>query len=280
MYGCTRLALDRPRPDERDLHRQVVEVLGPRAQEALHLRAALDLEVADRVGAPGSRRRRPASSSGMRERSIGSPCSRARSARRSPRPPRASRARAGRSSGSRRRRRSPCPTGRAAGPAIAAGCTGTSSTSGRVEITIPPGCWEMWRGRPRDLAPSARANARQRGETSLRSRVRQLRELLGDPLRVPAVGEPREPLELGERQPERLADVADRAARAVGREARDERGVLAPVALGDARRSASRGCRAGSRGRCRAPRSSSSVEEAAEREARASTGSTCESPVR
>ena len=33
-------------------------------------------------------------------------------------------------------------------PAIAAGCTGTSSTSGRDEMTIPPGCWEMWRGRP------------------------------------------------------------------------------------------------------------------------------------
>ena len=33
-------------------------------------------------------------------------------------------------------------------PAIAAGCTGTSSTSGRVEMTIPPGCCETWRGRP------------------------------------------------------------------------------------------------------------------------------------
>ena len=50
MYGWTALALDRPRPDERDLDRQVVEVLRPRAQQALHLRAALDLEVADRVG--------------------------------------------------------------------------------------------------------------------------------------------------------------------------------------------------------------------------------------
>ena len=44
-------ALDRPGPDERDLDRQVVEVLRPRAQEALHLGAALDLEVADGVGA-------------------------------------------------------------------------------------------------------------------------------------------------------------------------------------------------------------------------------------
>ena len=44
------LALDRPRADERDLHGQVVEVLGLRAQQALHLRAALDLEDADGVG--------------------------------------------------------------------------------------------------------------------------------------------------------------------------------------------------------------------------------------
>ena len=52
--------------------------------------------------------------------------------------------------------------------------------------------------------------------------------------RVPAVRELREPLELGEGQPQRLADVADRTTRAIRREARDERGVLAAVALGDA----------------------------------------------
>ena len=33
-------------------------------------------------------------------------------------------------------------------PSIAAGCTGQMSTSGVVERTIPPGCWEAWRGRP------------------------------------------------------------------------------------------------------------------------------------
>ena len=48
MHG---LPLDRPRPHERDLHRDVVEVLRLRPQEALHLRAALDLERADRVRA-------------------------------------------------------------------------------------------------------------------------------------------------------------------------------------------------------------------------------------
>ena len=44
------LALDRPGPDECDLDGQVVEVLGPCAQQALHLRAALDLEDTDGVG--------------------------------------------------------------------------------------------------------------------------------------------------------------------------------------------------------------------------------------
>ncbi len=61
----------------------------------------------------------------------------------------------------------------------------------------------------------------------------QALDLLGDAVRV-ALGDPREPLELGERQPERLAEVADRAARVVGGEAGDERGVLVPVALGHA----------------------------------------------
>ncbi len=46
-----RLALDRPRTDERDLHGQVVDRLRTRSEQALHLRAALDLERADRVGA-------------------------------------------------------------------------------------------------------------------------------------------------------------------------------------------------------------------------------------
>ena len=47
MHG---LPLDRPRPHERDLHRDVVDRLRPRAEDDLHLRAALDLEAADRVG--------------------------------------------------------------------------------------------------------------------------------------------------------------------------------------------------------------------------------------
>ena len=115
-------------------------------------------------------------------------------------------------------------------PAIAAGCTGTRSISGRVEITIPPGCWERWRGRPAISCVSSR-KASQRGPACV-ARARRASSL-GDAGRVPAVGDAGEPLELGEREAERLADVADRAAAPVGREGGDERGVLAAVALGD-----------------------------------------------
>ena len=251
MYGWTRLALDRPRPDERDLDRQVVEVLRPRAQQHLHLRAALDLEDADRVRVADLAvdllvvERDPRQVDRARR-------ARARSGRRSPRPRTASRARAGRSSGSRRRRRSPCPTGRSGGRPSPPASPGTSSISGRDEMIIPPGCCEMWRGQAGDLAASS-PKARQRGEPRLVRQARDEGELLGDAARVPAVGDAGEPLELAEREAERLADVADRAARAVGGEAGDESGVLAAVVLGDARRSASRGCRAGSRGRCPGP---------------------------
>ena len=100
-------------------------------------------------------------------------------------------------------------------------------------MTIPPGCCEMWRGRPAISVQSA-PNARQRGERELRRRVGERGDLVGDALRVPAVGQPREPLEVGVREAERLADVADRAARAVRREGRDERCVLRAVALDDA----------------------------------------------
>jgi len=48
-----------------------------------------------------------------------------------------------------------------------------------------------------------------------------------------ALRESRQPLQLCVREAERHADVADRAARVVGRERGDERGVLAPVLVAD-----------------------------------------------
>ncbi len=44
------LAHDRPRPDDGDLHHDVVKLLWPQARQRRHLRAALHLEHADGVG--------------------------------------------------------------------------------------------------------------------------------------------------------------------------------------------------------------------------------------
>ena len=49
--GVDRPSLDRAGADDRDLDRQVLEVGRARAAQRLHLRAALDLKDADRVGA-------------------------------------------------------------------------------------------------------------------------------------------------------------------------------------------------------------------------------------
>ena len=168
MYGWTALALDRPRPDERDLDRQVVEVLRARAQQALHLRAALDLEVADGVRAAGSRRRRPGRRAGSARGRSSCRCSRAiwstqsSTAESIPRP-------------SRSIFRKPASAHESLShwqicrPSIAAGCTGTSSTSGRRRDDHPA---RVLRDVPRqaaDLARRARAKARQRGDASLAS---------------------------------------------------------------------------------------------------------------
>ena len=71
--GVDGLALDRPRPHERDLGQMSSSVSGRVRRMHLHLRAALDLEVADGVRPLDLGDTRPRSSSGMRERSIVSP---------------------------------------------------------------------------------------------------------------------------------------------------------------------------------------------------------------
>ena len=87
----------------------------------------------------------------------------------------------------------------------------------------------MWRGRPAISRVSSR-KASQRGPECAPGTPAS-----SSATRVASqpVADAREPLELAERQAERLADIADRAAASVGGEARDERGVLAAVALGD-----------------------------------------------
>ena len=90
------LALDRPRPDERDLHREVVEVLRPRAQQRSASARGSRSGRRRRCRPPGSRRTRPGRRAG-RARGRSARRAGARSRRRTPRRPTASRARAGRS---------------------------------------------------------------------------------------------------------------------------------------------------------------------------------------
>ena len=122
-------------------------MLGLRAPQRLHLRAALDLEHAGRLGALDRLVDLRGRRSRMRERSIRSPRTRAiSSTQRStadsiPSPSRS----IFRKPASAHESLSHCTRLR---PSIAEGCTGQRSISGSVEITIPPGCWEAWRGRP------------------------------------------------------------------------------------------------------------------------------------
>ena len=145
--GVDRAALDRPGAHDRDLDREVVEVLRARAPQRGHLRAALDLEdagrlgVLDRVVDLGGRR------SGIRERSIRSP--RARGDLLDAALDRGEHPEAEQVDLQEARVGAgvlvPLTIWR---PSIAAGTTGQQSTSGRVATIIPPGCWERWRGRP------------------------------------------------------------------------------------------------------------------------------------
>ena len=194
------------------------------------------------------------SSSAIRERSSGSPRRARRLRRRSARPPRASPAPAGRSSGSRRRAQESLSHWTIWRPSIAAGTTGQTSISGSVEITIPPECWEAWRGRPSASAaePEQRLPARRggalgadRGDDVALDLRRGLVE--ADRLRHPA------------RSPPAAAPAPCRGRgrrRAGGRSGRRRPGPSGRRRSARARAgSAPRGCRAGSRGRCPASRS-------------------------
>ena len=225
--GVDGLALDRPRADERDLDGQVVEVLGAGSQEALHLGAALDLEEPDGVGALDL-----AVDLGIVERDPREIDRLAVEARdqldglldggEHPEAEQVDLEEAG--------------VGARVLVPLADLAAGHRGGLHRHEVDQRP---------RRDHHPARVLGevARQPGDLvgqlaeGLPARAGvgagHVLELGGDTGCLPAVGDAGEPLELGEREPERLADVADRAAAAVGREGRDERGVLAAVALGD-----------------------------------------------
>ena len=224
-------ALDRPRPHQRHLHGQVVEVLRQGARQHLHLRPALDLEDAGRLRRAGSPRRPARSSSGIRERSIRSPrvardlVHAALDRREHPQPeqvdlqearvrarvlvplhdlPPLHRRRLHRADVDQRRGRDHHP----------AGVLGDVARQPRRP-----------RGSELGQRPPARRARPQPAPSASSIRVARV------PARLVDVDRPRDPLHLARRQPQRLAEVADRAARPVGGEGRDQRRALRPVAL-------------------------------------------------
>ena len=274
--GMDGAALDRPRPHQRHLHRQVVQVLRQRPRQHLHLRPALDLEHAGGLRPLDRTRQACSSSSGTRERSIRSSrvlaiSSTHRSTAESiPSPSRS----IFRNPASAHESLSHCTICR---PSIAAGCTGQSSISDVVEITIPPGCCDMCRGSPAICGKSS-ASARHRSSAPATGP--------GSPPSAPTrPGSPHR-----RRPPARTARPRPGAAPAPCRgrgphRARGRWGRRRPAPTGRRRSarapagSASRGCREGSRGRCRGPRSAPR-SGSGPRKRSFFTGSTCESPVR
>ena len=225
------LSLDRARAHERDLHREVLEVLGPRAEEALHLRTAFDLERADGVGALDLLVDRRVLEIDAREvdRLVVHACDLAHAlfdGAEHPEPEQVDLHEA-------------CVRARvlvplAELPPFHRGRLHRDELDERPRGDDHPA--RMLRDVPRqarDLGAALDERAPARREQLPLGVGKQL-ELLRDLPRVPALGELREPLELRLREAERLADVADRAARAVRGERRDERRVLPAVALGHA----------------------------------------------
>ena len=117
-------------------------------------------------------------------------------------------------------------------PVIAAFSIGTVSQSGRRVITNPPTWIERWRGKPCSSRASASVCARAPSRVDVEPRLREelrpdLREVLVRP------DELREPVDLLERQPERLAHVAQRGLAAVADDLADHPRAVPPVPLVD-----------------------------------------------
>ena len=225
MHGA---ALDRPRPHERDLDRQVLEVLGPRAQQHLHLRARLDLEDADGVGGLDLGIRPGVVERGARE--VDRLAARARDQVDAP------------LDGAQHAQAEQVDLEEArVGARVLVPLAELAALHRRGHERHELG---QRAGRDDHPAGVLREVARQAGDLAAEVRERPeaavvgalahavgLRELLAHVLGAPAVGAPRQAVEIGRRQAQRLAELADRAARAVGREGRDQRAALAPEAV-------------------------------------------------
>ena len=223
-----RAALDRPRPHQSHLHGQVVEVPRKRARQHLHLRTALDLEDAGRLRPldrtpdlvvverhveevdPLTARARDLIDAALHRREH-------------PQPEQVDLQEAGVGTGvlvplgdlpplHRRRLHRAELDQRSGGDHHAAGMLGDVA------------------GQTRDLGQQLgeRLPARRAGPQPA-ERLRH--PLPGIAARLVDVHGPREPLHLAERQPQRLAEVSDRAARPIGGEGSDQRRALLSIAL-------------------------------------------------
>ena len=223
------VALDRPRPDDRDLDHEVVESLGLHARQHRHLRPAFDLEHADRVGLPDHRVGRADPPAGSWRDRGRCPCdsrSRSKARRMQPSMPRPSTSTFMnfRISISFLSHSMTCRF------SMAAGSIGTRSSRRSCVSTKPPGCCERWRGAPISVAGEFQGQA-QRGSSRLR--LRSLTSLLAHALRAPA------PDETGQRachvlrHAQHLADFAHCAAGAVGNHDGGERRAMPAIGVVD-----------------------------------------------
>ena len=227
MHGA---ALDRPGPHQRDLHHEVVEALRPRAQQHLHLRARLDLEHADGVRGLdlgvhlGGRRAGCARGRGARPWPGSSSVTHDSTADSMPEPEQVDLEEAGvgagvlvpladRAPGHRRGLQRHQAVERPVGDHHAAGVL--------REVAREAG--DLARQRRRGRGSAGRRRARRRPAAR-----RSSSPTCGG---VPAVGRGGQPRDVARRQAERLAELADGAARPVGGEGADERGLPRAVAL-------------------------------------------------
>ena len=276
--GVDGAAEDRPRAHDRDLDREVVERLRPRPVQRLHLRAALDLERAHRVGRLDRRVGRVVVERDPRE--VDALAARARDqldraldAGEHPEPEQVDleearvgarvlvplaqlaalhRGRQHRAAVDQRPRRDDHPAGVLGEVArqpvgLVAQPRQPRPAAGQRRAAVLVVAAALARVRPAAVDHRLPLGHRHRERRAARVRVvhRRRRPARLQPERRldvrrhaahrPRLGPARDALELARRQPEHLAELADRAARPERRERGDQRRALAPVAVVDAR---------------------------------------------
>ena len=227
QIGMHHVALDRPRPHDRDLDDEVVESARLQARQHRHLRAALDLEHADRIGARQHVVDRRVLRRQRGERIVLAVVllQEIEPARMQLSMPSASTSTFIMPSVSM----SSLSHSMKVRSSIAALPIGTVSSSGARVSTKPPTCCERWRGKP--ISSSARSDG------LADRRIVGIEPGLADVIVGQAVAiAPHRPGERGGDvlgQAQHLADFADGAAGAVMHDGRADRRAVAAVALVD-----------------------------------------------